>query len=168
MNLTIREAKPERDWLTGIWPIFQEIVRGGETLAFPPETDEAHGRAYWLLPPPAGVFVAVDPATDAIVGSSFVKPNQPGLGGHVANAAFIVARAAEGHGVGRALGEHAIDWARQAGFSAMQFNIVVSTNERAIALWKNLGFSAIGIVPEAFQHQSLGRRVDVLIMHRFL
>ena len=168
MRSIIREAEPENDWLTGIWPIFQEIVRAGDTLAFPPETDEQSAREYWLLPAPARVFVAVNNTTGEIVGSSFVKPNQPGLGGHVANAAFMVATRASGHGVGRALAEHAIAWAREANFSAMQFNFVVSTNTRAIALWKNLGFSIIGTIPQAFQHQGLGRKVDAFIMHRFL
>jgi GNAT superfamily N-acetyltransferase len=166
MNLIIREAKAETDWLTGIWPIFQEVIRGGDTLAFSPDSDEPAARALWMLPAPARVFVAVKDG--AIVGSSFVKPNQPGLGGHVANAAFMVTSAASGHGVGRALGEHAIAWAREANFSAMQFNFVVSTNTRAIALWENLGFSIIGTIPQAFQHQGLGRRVDAFVMHRFL
>lgn len=162
MNLKIREAKPEDDW-PGIWPIFHEVVRTGDTLSFPPDTDEAKAREYWLLSPPAAVFVAVNAANDIIVGSSFVRPNQPGLGSHVANAAFIVAPKAAGQGVGRALGEHAITWARQKTFSAMQFNFVVSTNLRAVALWKNLGFSIVGTLPKAFQHQGLGRKVDALI-----
>jgi GNAT superfamily N-acetyltransferase len=168
MNLIIREAELEADWLTGIWPIFKEAVRAGDTLAFLPDTDEPSARKYWLLPPPAGVFVAVNKEDGAIVGSSFVKANQPGLGGHVANAAFMVAATESGHGVGRALAEHAIEWARQANFSAMQFNFVVSTNSRAIALWKKLGFSIVGILPQAFQHQGLGRNVDAFVMHRFL
>ena len=168
MTLIIREAKPETDWLTGIWPIFQEVVRAGDTLVFPPDTDEPSAREYWMLPAPARVFVAVNETDGAIVGSSLVKANQPGLGGHVANAGFMVAASASGHGVGRALAEHAIEWARQASFSAMQFNFVVSTNTRAIALWKNLGFSIVGTVPQAFQHQGLGRKVDVFVMHRFL
>lgn len=168
MNLIIREARPETDWSTGIWPIFQEIVRAGDTLAFPPDTDEKGAREYWLLPAPARVFVAVNETDGAIVGSSLVKANQPGLGGHVANAGFMVAASAAGQGVGRALAEHVIEWARQANFSAMQFNFVVSTNTRAIALWKNLGFSIVGTVPQAFHHQGLGRKVDVLVMHRFL
>ena len=166
--MIIREVNPETDWLTGIWPIFRQIVRAGDSFAFPPDVDEETARRYWLLPPPAGVFVAIDQADGAIIGSSYVRPNQPGLGGHVANAAFMVAPAAAGRGVGRALGEHAMNWARQAGFSAMQFNIVVSTNERAVALWKNLGFIVIGTIPEAFQHQGLRRKVDAFIMHRFL
>jgi GNAT superfamily N-acetyltransferase len=168
VNLIIRGAKPETDWLTGIWPIFQEVVRTGDTLAYPPDTDEQSAREYWLLPAPARVFVAVNDTNGAIVGSSFVKPNQPGLGEHVANAAFMVAPDAAGCGVGRALAEHAIAWAREANFFAMQFNFVVSTNTRAIALWKNLGFSIVATIPQAFQHQGLGRKVDAFVMHRFL
>jgi ribosomal protein S18 acetylase RimI-like enzyme len=168
MPLIIREAKAETDWLNGIWPIFQGVVRDGDTLAFSPDCDEPTARALWMLPAPARVFVAVNEEDGAIVGSSFIKPNQPELGGHVANAAFMVAASASGCGVGRALAEHAIEWARQANFSAMQFNFVVSTNTRAIALWKNLGFSIVGIIPQAFQHQGLGRKVDAFVMHRFL
>jgi GNAT superfamily N-acetyltransferase len=168
MNLIIREAEPEADWLTGIWPIFQEVVQTGDTFAFPPDTDEESAREYWLLPAPAKVFVAVNESDGAIIGTSFLKTNQPGLGGHVANAAFMVAASASGHGVGRALAEHAIAWARQANFSAMQFNFVVSTNSRAVALWKSLGFSIVGTLPQAFQHQGLDRKVDAFVMHRFL
>jgi GNAT superfamily N-acetyltransferase len=168
MTLIIREAKLETDWLAGIWPILREVVRAGDTFAFSPDIDEASARQYWMLPEPGAVFVAVDEQNGAIVGSSFVRPNQPGLGGHVANAAFMVSPSAAGRGVGRALGEHAIEWARQAGFAAMQFNFVVSTNTRAIALWKSLGFSIVGTIPQAFQHQGLGRKVDAFVMHRFL
>jgi len=168
MNLIIREAKPETDWLTGIWSIFREVVRPGNTFVFAPDIDEASARQQWMLPAPARVFVAVKEQGGAIVGASYVTANQPALGGHVANAGFMVAPDAAGHGVGRALAEHAIAWARQANFAAMQFNFVVSTNSRAITLWKNLGFSIVGTLPQAFQHQGLGRKVDVFVMHRFL
>jgi GNAT superfamily N-acetyltransferase len=168
MKWLIREANAETDWLTGIWPIFPEIVRAGETYAFAPDIDEASARQHWMLPAPAGVFVAVDEQDGAIIGSSIVKPNQQALGAHVANAGFMVASSVAGHGVGRALAAHAIEWARRANFSAMQFNFVVSTNANAIALWKRLGFSIVGTLPEAFQHQGLSRKVDAFVMHRFL
>jgi GNAT superfamily N-acetyltransferase len=168
MNVIIRKAKPDVDWRTGIWPIFQEVVRAGDTYAFAPDIDETSARQQWMLPAPAGVFVAADEQDGAIVGTSLLKANQPALGGHVANAAFMVATGAAGHGVGRALAEHGIEWARKANFSAMQFNFVVSTNSRAIDLWKNLGFSIVGTIPQAFQHQGLGRKVDAFVMHRFL
>jgi len=167
MTVIIREVVPEADW-TGIWPIFRDVIRAGDTYTFPPNTDEMLARKYWLLPPPATVFVAVNEVDDTIVGTSFVRPNQPGLGSHVANAAFIVAPKAGGQGVGRSLAEHAIAWARQKNFSAMQFNFVVSTNARAIALWKDIGFKIVGTLPEAFQHQGLGKKVDAFVMHRFL
>jgi GNAT superfamily N-acetyltransferase len=167
MKLVIREAKPV-DWLNGIWPIFHEVVRAGDTFVFSPDIDEASARQQWMLPAPAGVFVAINEQDDGIVGSSFVKANQPGLGAHVANAAFMVATSAAGHGVGRALAEHALEWARQANFSAMQFNFIVSTNLRAIALWKHLGFSIVGTLPRVFEHRGLGRKVDAFVMHRFL
>lgn len=168
MALVIREANPGNDWQTGIWPIFQEVVRAGDAFAFAPDIAEAGARQLWMLPAPAGVFVAVDEQNGRIVGASFVKANQPGLGGHVANAGFMVAANVTGRGVGRALAEHAIDWAHGMGFTAMQFNFVISTNTRAIALWKNLGFSIVGTLPLAFQHQGVGRKVDVFVMHRFL
>jgi Acetyltransferases len=167
MTVIIREVMPKTDW-TRIWPILRDVIRAGDTYAFPPNTDEMLARKYWLLPPPATVFVGVNEEDDTIVGTSFVRPNQPGLGSHVANAAFIVAPKAGGQGVGRALAEHAIAWARQKNFSAMQFNFVVSTNSRAIALWKSLGFKIVGTLPEAFQHQGLGKKVDAFVMHRFL
>lgn len=123
MNLMVREANPETDWLTGIWPIFQDAVRAGDTLVFSPDSDEKSAREYWLLPAAARVFVAVNETDGAIVGSSLVKPNQPGLGGHVANAGFMVSTSAAGQGVGRALAEHAIEWARQSKFSAMHLTL---------------------------------------------
>ena len=168
MSLVIREAIPQTDWPTGIWPIFQAVVAAEDSYPFPPDVDEATARNYWLQPQPAKVFVAVQNSDGAVLGSSYVKANQPGFGAHLANAAFMVAPSAQGQGVGRALAQHALAWARGAGFAAMQFNYVVSTNMAAVALWKNLGFTIAGTLPEAFEHRKLGRRVDVFIMHRFL
>ena len=167
-RLIIREAEAGVDWSGGIWPIFQSVIAAGDTYAFAPGMEEPSARGAWMLPRPARVFVALDAERGTILGTSFVKANQPGLGAHVANAGFMVAAPAAGRGVGRALAEHALDWARTAGFAAMQFNYVVSTNTRAVALWGRLGFTIIGKVPEAFEHRPLGRRVDVFIMHRFL
>ena len=70
-------------------------------------------------------------------------------------------------GLGRALGEHVIEWARASGFRAIQFNAVVETNTPAVGLWRALGFEVVGTVPEAFEHPRHGY-VGLLIMHRFL
>jgi L-amino acid N-acyltransferase YncA len=102
-----------------------------------------------------------------VVGSYILKPNQVGLGAHVSNASFIVAPAARGRGVGRAMGEHCLKEARRLGFRAMQFNFVVSTNESAVHLWQELGFKIVGTLPGAFRHSQKGY-VDVYVMFRSL
>jgi GNAT superfamily N-acetyltransferase len=124
----------------GIWPIFREVVSRGDTYTFDPAISERDARLQWLMPDPAKVFVAVDAETGAVCGTSLIKPNQPRLGGHVANAAFMVSPALSRRGIGRALGNHALAWARETGYAAVQFNFVVSTNAPALALWQQLGF----------------------------
>jgi GNAT superfamily N-acetyltransferase len=118
-----------------------------------------------MLPPPAEVWVAEE--RNRIVGTAILKPNQPGLGDHVANAGFMVDPAASGHGVGRRLAERILERAREVGYTAMQFNAVVGTNARAVALWRSLGFEIVGTVPGAFRHRVHGP-VDLHIMYRRL
>jgi GNAT superfamily N-acetyltransferase len=114
-----------------------------------------------------GLSVYVAENDGEIVGTYTLKANQRGLGSHVANAGFMVRPGLDGRGIGFQLGEHSLVQARAAGFQAMQFNAVVSTNHRAIALWQRLGFAIVGTVPKAFRHRQLGL-VDLHIMHRFL
>ena len=119
----------------------------------------------WVQGPPGHTVVACDgPRT---LGSAHMGPNRPGRGSHVSTASFMVAADARGQGVGRALGEHALSWARLRGYAAMQFNAVVESNHAAVQLWKALGFRVIGTVPEAFEHPTLGR-VGLHVMHRYL
>jgi len=162
--VTIRDARPE-DW-AAIWPFFREIVAAGETYAYDPDTTESEGRRMWMVAPPARTVVATDPDGE-ILGTASMYANRPGPGSHVASASFMVDPRRGGRGVGRALGEHMIEWARERGFRAIQFNAVVETNEPAVALWRSLGFEVIGMVPEAFAHPRHGY-VGLLIMHRFL
>ena len=162
--MRIREARPE-DW-TAIWPFFREIVDAGETYAYDPEIDEEGGRALWMVAAPARTTVAVDD-DDAVIGSASMYANRPGRGSHVASASFMVDPARGGEGAGRALAEEMIAWARSSGFRAIQFNAVVESNTRAVALWQSLGFEIIGTVPEAFEHPALGL-VGLHVMHRRL
>jgi GNAT superfamily N-acetyltransferase len=153
----------EADW-PAIWSIFHTVVAAGDTYAYPPGCSEDEARALWLRPP-AMAFVAR--LEGAIVGTYMLKANAPGLGDHVANAGFMVDPAAAGRGIGRAMGEHALAEAKARGFQAMQFNFVVSSNTRAVALWTSLGFAVVGRVPAAFRHATLGL-TDVFVMHRLL
>ena len=160
--LTIRRAL-DGDW-DSIWEIFHAVVRTGDTYSYDPATSKEEGRALWMTP--AGwTYVAC--LGEQIVGTYLLKPNQPGLGSHVANAGYMVQPGESGRGVGRAMCEHSLEEARRIGFLAMQFNFVVSTNTRAVALWQRLGFRIVGTLPKAFRHQELGL-VDAHVMHRFL
>ncbi len=153
------------DW-EAIWPLFRQIVRAGETYAYDPDIDPGDARRMWMLDPPGRTVIAAD-ADGTVLGTACVYPNRPGPGSHVASASFMVDPRYGGRGTGRALGEHVLDWARASGFLAMQFNAVVETNTRAVALWKSLGFEVLGTVPQAFKHPTRGY-VALLVMHRFL
>jgi len=152
------------DW-DAIWPIFQTVVAAGDTYVYAPETSKDEAQTLWMSPN-AATYVAMD-EHGAIVGTYLLRPNQPGLGAHVANAGFMVDPAHSGGGIGRRMGEHCLREARAAGYHAMQFNFVVSTNTRAIRLWESLGFAIVGTLPKAFRHQTLGP-VDAYVMYRLL
>jgi ribosomal protein S18 acetylase RimI-like enzyme len=161
--MDIRRAT-DPDW-PRIWPIWHRVVAAGDSYTWAPQTGEAAARVLWMLPPPAEVWVAE--ADDHILGTALLRPNQPGLGDHVANAAFMVDPAGAGRGVGRRLAEHVIRRATESGYAAMQFNAVVATNTRAIGLWRSLGFDIVGTVPDAFRHAVYGP-VDLHVMYRRL
>jgi L-amino acid N-acyltransferase YncA len=160
--MQIREATAE-DW-PAIWPFFREIVAAGETYPYDLDMTEEEGRAIWLQSPPARTVVAVG-ADGSVLGTANMYRNRGGNGAHVASASFMVDPASGGKGVGRALGAYVIDWARSAGFRSIQFNAVVESNTRAVALWKSLGFEIIGTLPEGFHHPIHGY-VGLHIMYR--
>ncbi|GGL21961.1 N-acetyltransferase [Sphaerisporangium melleum] len=153
------------DW-PAIWPFFRRIVIEGETFTYPLDLGAEQARDWWLLPAPNRTVVALDDA-GAVVGTAKMNNNQWGNGSHVASASYMVDPAHAGRGVGRALCAYTLDWARAAGFRAMQFNAVVETNERAVALYRSLGFEVVGTVPEGFRHPTRGY-VGLHIMHRAL
>ncbi|MFE6667310.1 GNAT family N-acetyltransferase [Streptomyces sp. NPDC057697] len=162
--MLIREATTG-DW-PAIWPFFQEIVAAGETFTYPLDLGEADARSWWLLEPPNRTVVAVDDE-GAILGTAKMNANHMGNGSHIASASYMVDPEHSGRGVGRALCEHTVEWARAAGFRAMQFNAVVETNVHAVALYRSLGFEILGTLPEGFRHPEHGF-VGLHIMHRRL
>ena len=104
---------------------------------------------------------------EEIVGTFIIKDNQPGLGSHIANASYMVSGKASGKSIGKAMGEFSLEEARRLGYQAMQFNIVVKSNIRAVQLWQKLGFNIIGEIPEAFNHKDKGL-TNAYIMYRKL
>ena len=143
------------DDIRQIAPFFRAIVAAGETYAYPDNLSDEEIASLWLEPLPGRTFVATsDDGT--ILGSAKVAPNRPARGSHIATASFMVDPAAQGQGVGRALGEEALRWARAQGYHGMQFNAVVETNLAAVRLWQSLGFTIMTTIPEAFSHPTEG------------
>ena len=163
-----READKEQ-----IWEIIKSVISTGDTYVFAPDTPREKMLAYWcgadkktyiavLSEPPAAGGLS-----EKIVGTFFLKENQPGLGSHVGNAGYMVSPEAKGKRVGRTMAEYSLEEARKLGFSAMQFNFVVKSNEVAVKLWQSVGFEIIGEIPEAFNHAKNGL-TNALIMYRKL
>lgn len=161
--MEIREAT-DSDW-PAIWPFFRQIVRAAETYAYDPEMTEGDAREMWMVGPPGVTFVAV--VDGSVVGTANAYSNRDGPGSHVASGSFMVDPAEAGRGIGRALGERVIEWARAEGFRSIQFNAVVETNGRAVGLWRSLGFEVIGTVPDAFRLPD-GTLTGLHVMHRRL
>lgn len=146
-----------------LWSILHAVFATGETYAYPPDVSREDALAGWTTHPARAWVAELD---GEIVGSSRVMPNHPGQGAHVANGSFVVSSQAAGRGIGRALAVHALGAAAELGYRSMQFNLVVSTNHRAIALWESLGFETVGRLPGAFHLH--GEDVDALVMFRSL
>ncbi len=147
-----------------IWCILKPVIRAGETYPLPREMSQAEAIAYWIRPDHE-TFVAEEDGR--VLGTYYLRANQLGGGGHVANCGYITASDASGRGVARRMCEHSLQHARDRGFRAMQFNFVISTNERAIHLWTSMGFETVGRLPLAFNHPTHGY-VDALLMFRTL
>jgi RimJ/RimL family protein N-acetyltransferase len=161
-DLVIRPYAPS-DW-PGLWAIIAPILKAGETYPLPPETTEAAAKAWWIDEHRA-VFTAE--LEGVPVGTYYLTDNKPGLGSHVANAGYMVGPRARGRGIGRAMGVHSLGAARELGYLALQFNLVVVTNEASIRIWDALGFTRVGLLPKAFRHATLGF-VDALVMYKWL
>ena len=154
----------EEDW-NATWRIMEPVFRAGETYVFSPGITKGEAYQVWVQAP-SETFVAVDEKA-TVLGTYYIKPNQPGLGAHVCNCGYIVAGSARGKGVGSLMCEHSLREAAARGFRAMQYNFVIATNESAIRLWKKHGFAVVGTLPKAFRHPHRGF-VDALVMYKHL
>ena len=161
MDFTIRPFS-EKDWRE-TWKIIEPVFRAGDTYSFPTDISERQAREAWIEHPKS-TYVAVD-AAGHLLGTYFLKANQPGQGDHVCNCGYIVAETARGKGVASALCEHSQAEAVRLGFRAMQYNLVVSTNDSAVRLWQKHGFDIVGTLPAAFRHPTKGY-VDAYIMYK--
>jgi ribosomal protein S18 acetylase RimI-like enzyme len=147
-----------------IWEIIRKVIATGDTYVFAPDSSREKMLSFWCGND-KHTYVAT--SHQNIVGTFFIKDNQPDLGNHIANAGYMVAPEFSNAGIGRLMGEFSLEEAKKLGYKAMQFNIVIKTNERAVKLWKTLGFEIIGEIPYAFQH-AVHELTNAFIMYRKL
>lgn len=162
--MEIRKANEQSDY-DAIWEIFSRVIQTGDTYVFDPNSPKESLHNYWFADN-MDTFVAVN-EKDEILGTYFIKPNQIGLGDHIANCGYMVNLDFHGKGTGKMLCEHSIRLAKEKGYLGIQFNLVVSTNTVAVKLWQKFGFDIIGTLPKGFRHQKLGL-VDTYIMFKDL
>lgn len=160
--MLIRTAHPQD--ASAVWSIIEPTIRAGETYTLDRDMTETDALAYWLGADKE-TFIAEEDGT--ILGTYYMRPNRAGGGSHVCNCGFMTSADAMGRGVARRMCEHALTHARSRGYRGMQFNFVVSTNERAVHLWQKLGFEIVGRLPLAFHHPVHGY-VDALVMFQAL
>ncbi|WP_375450588.1 GNAT family N-acetyltransferase [uncultured Devosia sp.] len=147
---------------SAVLAIVAPILAAGETYATPRDWTDDQVLAYWF-DPAYDVYVAeVD---GRILGTYYLMANRLGGGAHIANCGYMTAPDAQGKGVARAMCSHSLVRAAGRGFRAMQFNHVVSSNTRAVALWQSLGFAIVGTLPAAFKHPVHGY-VDSYVMFK--
>lgn len=162
MMVEIRRVT-DADW-EDIWPVVHEVFSRGDTYPYSPDTEKNKAFEIWMKSPFA-TYVALEKGK--VLGTYYIKPNQPAQGSHVCNAGYMVSSVARSKGIGRAMCKHSLQEAKKLGFKAMQFNLVVSSNVNAIKLWKDMGFEVIGTLPKAFKHPDKGM-VDAHVMYQWL
>jgi ribosomal protein S18 acetylase RimI-like enzyme len=160
--MEIRRATPS-DY-DAMWTIIRPILQEEATYVFYARTKKEDMFSYWFG---EGRHTFVASSGESIAGLFMLKDNQPDLGNHIANGSYMVAKEFQGQGVGRLLGRQSCIEAKKMGYEAMQFNIVVKSNEGAVKLWKDLGFAIVGEVPDAFRHRQLGL-VNAYVMYKKL
>jgi len=160
----IQIRKAETSDFDKIWAIIKKVISTGDTYLFDPSSSKEKMLAYWLGADKHSYVATLD---GEIAGTFIIKDNQPDLGSHIANASYMTSTSSSGKGVGKAMGEFSLQEAKRLGYTAMQFNIVVKSNERAVKLWQKLGFEIIGEIPEAFNHKQNGL-TNAYIMYRKL
>src|SRR2546423_6689994 len=136
-----------------IWNILEPVIRAGETYTLPRDMSREQALEYWFA---AEKETFVCEENGVVLGTYFLKANQQGGGSHVANCGYVTSVEAQGRGIARAMCLHSLERAKERGFHAMQFNFVVSTNDRAAKLWLRLRFEIVGRLPRAVQHIERG------------
>ena len=146
MSITVREYG--KNDINGMISVWNEVVRDGVAFPQTEELDFESGKKFFAEQ--SCCAVAVDENCE-VLGMYILHPNNIGRCGHISNASYAVSSSARGKGVGSAVVTDCIKKAGELGFGILQFNAVVASNTAALALYKSLGFTQLGIIPRGFR-----------------
>ena len=109
--------------------------------------------------PDAALFVAEEDG--AIVGRLSLARDPHPASRHVADLGLMIASSHRRRGIGRALLEQSVVWARAAGVAKLELH-VFPWNEPAIALYESFGFAREGYRKAHYRRD--GQMVDAILM----
>ena len=153
------------DFLEESLAIWNEVVRDGNAFPQEEELSLKTGDAFFSSQTFTGL--ARSQETGRIAGLYILHPNNVGRCGHICNASYAVAKEWRGHHLGGMLVSHSLQQGKRCGFRILQFNAVVRSNEKALALYRKQGFVQLGVIPGGFRRND-GSYEDIIPHYRSL
>ncbi len=137
----------------GLYKIFKEVVDSGSQFPYECSSIEEFHRQFFT---PQGQVYVCHSLKGEVVGGFYLKANYSGRSSHIANAAYMICERYRGKGIGSLLIKASLHLAKDLGFHAMQFNMVLSENILAVKLYERLGFNIVGTIPQAVRNPDGG------------
>ena len=144
--------------------IFREVVDSGSQFPYECSSIEEFRRQFFN---PQGQVYVCHNIDGEVIGGFYLRLNFSGRSSHIANAAYMIRSSCRGKGVGSLLIKASLHLAKDQGFRAIQFNMVLSQNILAVKLYQKLGFDIVGVLPEAVRNPD-GSYQDGYVMYRKL
>ena len=158
--VTIREYRSQdMEEAMNVW---NEVIREG--IAFP-QLEELTGQtADEFFREQSYTGIAEDGETGEVVGLYILHPNNVGRCGHICNTSYAVKSGKRGLHIGEMLVKDSLSVGARLGFRILQFNAVVASNIHALHLYKRLGFTQLGRIPQGFLMKD-GHYEDIILQY---
>lgn len=151
----IREFK--KSDLGQILEIWNDIVEQGDVFSQDSLLTLAEAQEYFK----DQTFTGVAVQGDEVLGVYILHPNNIGRCNHLANTSYVVKKNTKGRGIGKKIVKHSMVIAKREGFRILQFNAVTVTNTKALELYRNLGFTQLGVIPGGFRDRE-NNYIDII------
>lgn len=162
MNIQVRAYRKED--IKAAIAIWNEVVEDGQAFPQKELLNEQSGNEFFMSQSYTGI--AYDMENGEVVGLYILHPNNVGRCGHICNASYAVKSEKRGLHIGELLVKDCLDKAKALGFRILQFNAVVCSNTAALNLYKRLGFTQLGVIPQGFLNRN--NEYEDIIPHYYM